>query len=349
MQAHMGAAACISAQRWLQQGMRVVLMAAVLALCACPEWFGGPAGSGTGDEPPDGGPPALELCTSDDNTGYPPPADDIVTRVGSNNTLDMATWNIKFFPITTGAIAAAADVITSMDVDIIAVQEIANESAFNQLLQRLPEHNGILSSQRFDDGSLQNVGIIYRCTNLVAKANTLRFTGDGYNFPRSPLFVDFHYGPEDGGIDFTAIVVHLKAGEGGGPDDDSSERRQRAIANLERFVRDEVDGATSEAEENFVIIGDFNQQLDEADASNFDPFQDTSRYVIHTAALTGQRPGSFITSGSVILDHIVTTAGLAFYVGNSTPVIVAADEAFNDFRDDVSDHRPVALRFANSD
>jgi endonuclease/exonuclease/phosphatase family metal-dependent hydrolase len=319
------------------------MLMGALWLVACPGWYAPQTSGGEGEGD---GPPGFDRCEADINTGYPEPQNDVLDAVGSASSLDVATWNIKFFPATSQTPEDVADIITSLDLDLIAVQEVADVAAWEQLLRRLPEHNGVLSTQRYGGGgSEQIIGVIYRCTELVVKSSTLRFTGDGYNFPRSPLFVEFHYGSDQDGFDFTTVVLHLKAEEPNTPNDDSSERRGRSLANLENFIRDEVDDAGDTDAANFLILGDFNQTLDQADADNMAPFQDDSRYTIHTEPLTGQRPGSYITNFVAVIDHIVTTRRLSERVGDGVAVVTEPDDVYDDYRNDISDHRPVVLPF----
>src|SRR5690349_15870128 len=53
----------------------------------------------------------------------------------SNETLDVVTWNIEHFPKSgTSTIALLKEMISTMDADIIAVQEIESTTNFNTLI-----------------------------------------------------------------------------------------------------------------------------------------------------------------------------------------------------------------------
>ena len=59
-------------------------------------------------------------------------------EVGSENTLDIMTWNLKEFPYNgTVTVDYVDDLITSSHLDIIALQEISNNDYFNQLIDDL--------------------------------------------------------------------------------------------------------------------------------------------------------------------------------------------------------------------
>ncbi len=277
-------------------------------------------------------------CADDDATGFPAPSSGRTDRIGSGSTFDIAAWNLHNFPSTRGTAATVADVITSLDLDLISVEEIADEDAFNELVSRLPEHEGVLSTDSYSDGSYQKVGFIYRCSRLTPTNVALVFTGDGFNFPRPPMQVQFHYDDGDNAFDFTAISVHFKALE----DAEAVERRHEAFIKLEAYVDSLVKGSSGPDE--IVILGDFNERLDQSSgASNWAPFLDADKYVVRTQPLSDRGEASFISNSNAILDHIVTTRAFDDEVGDGTTLIPRVDGDIAHYRDDVSDHRPVAL------
>jgi len=90
---------------------------------------------------------ALASCTvqrgpdpSADASPDAPPNGTLVPPIGSKDTLELATWNIENFPDTTQTPKLVADLITSLDLDVVVTEEIASETAWQELLERLPEH-----------------------------------------------------------------------------------------------------------------------------------------------------------------------------------------------------------------
>ena len=75
--------------------------------------------------------------------------------VGRCDTLEIATWNIRNFPMDTGTLERLVTLIRQMDVDLIAVQEIARVSAFNELVSRLPGFAGVLSPTSTSGASIK--------------------------------------------------------------------------------------------------------------------------------------------------------------------------------------------------
>ena len=66
-------------------------------------------------------------CADNEKISY-----DSNNNIGTLETLDIITWNIQNFPknsVTT--IQSVADIINNLNVDVIALQEIENENAFN--------------------------------------------------------------------------------------------------------------------------------------------------------------------------------------------------------------------------
>ncbi len=320
--------------------VRVFLAAGLgLALAACPK----PSDSGNDDgdagtrENSGEGESETASCPYDDDTGFPAPQGDVTEAIGSATSFDVATWNVRNFPTTSRTASLVADVITSLDLDVVALQEIADQASFDEVLARLPGHEGVLSTHTYGDGSYQKTAVIYRCGALSAGAPILLFSGDGASFPRPPLQVPFHYDDGSRVLDFTVIVVHFKAGD----DSESSGRRAEAFVKLANYVRSLVDGP--QADEVFVM-GDFNERLDEpTGAANWAPFLDTNHYVVRTVPLAENGEASFLSSRNALIDHIVTTRALDDEVGAGVAVIPRLEFDVPNYRDVVSDHRPVVF------
>ena len=57
-------------------------------------------------------------------------------QIGSDETLDIVTWNIQNFPKNGNVtIDAISQIIQDLNVDIIALQEIEGNIAFNNILE----------------------------------------------------------------------------------------------------------------------------------------------------------------------------------------------------------------------
>lgn len=288
---------------------------------------------GDGDDG-DGG----DASDGSDGTGDPDggPLGGLVDPIGTPGAIDIAAWNIENFPADANTPSLVADLVTSLAIDMVAVEEIADLDAWDELVERLPDHEGILSFHEYSPGNFQKVGYLYRADLLEVDPDTLLFEDDSFQFPRPPFQVRVTVpGAASGPVEFVAIVLHLKAGTG----DDDRERRRQAMITLEQHLRGLVDGG-----EQVIMLGDYNEILtSDVGRDVFGPFLDNpDLYRVRTDALAQDGGVSFVPSGRM-LDHIITTAGLDDEIGGSEAVIPPLNVEVNDYVDRVSDHLPVAL------
>jgi endonuclease/exonuclease/phosphatase family metal-dependent hydrolase len=264
--------------------------------------------------------------------GFPPPQTDVVPAVGSSATLDIACWNLENFPAIAATPALVADLITSLDLDLIVVEEIADVAAFDELIARLPEHEAVLSSHRYTPTSYQKIGLIYRTPLVQIGAHELIFTLDDYAFPRPALKVPVTVGS----LTFDVIGLHLKAG--GDPSD--YERRTAAARSIDAYLRAQVDGG---GEDDVVVLGDYNEVIDTPTGQGvLGPLLVSDRYRFRSDAAVAAGERSFL-HGSRVIDHILTTAGLSTEIGAAVAVIPHLDVQYPNYEPIVSDHLPVIL------
>jgi endonuclease/exonuclease/phosphatase family metal-dependent hydrolase len=264
---------------------------------------------------------------------YRGPNDDLVPAVGTDATLDIACWNLEWFPKDERTASLVVDLITSLELDIVVVEEVASVNAWNDVIGHLPRHDGVLSSHRYSETEYQKIGVIYRSDLVTVGEPELLFSGQTYAFPRPPL--KLHVTTGTLGIDL--IGVHLKAGVA--PED--GERRAAAMSSLDAYVRAQVDGG---GEDEIIVLGDFNETVDTSWGMEVmaPMLAAPDRYTFRSreAALAGE--ASYIPSGRVI-DHVVTTSGLADEVGGAHAVIPRLDQQMVRYESYVSDHLPVVL------
>jgi endonuclease/exonuclease/phosphatase family metal-dependent hydrolase len=259
-------------------------------------------------------------------------------RIGSTQTFEIATWNIRNFPTDPQTAERVANLIAEMDIDLVAVQEIADTTAFDQVLTGLPGYHGVLSTHEYGSGEYQKTGFIYRTDMIQIGEVQSLFEGDTYAFPRPPLQARFGV---NGTMTFVVIDLHLKA-EGG---EDNEARRRDACQKLKTHV-DAMLAAGTETE--VFIVGDFNDRLSDAPDDNvFTVFLDDGQnYEFLSQQLQDDGDYSFIP-WNTLLDHILITADLQDdYAGGSiqaAPLDLQITEY--DYEQEVSDHRPVVAVF----
>ena len=263
-------------------------------------------------------------------------------RIGSEGTFEIAAWNIRNFPTDSQTAGRVAGLIAAMDLDLVAVEEIANVAAFEQMLSELPGYLGVLSADEYDPGDYQKTGFIYRTDMIQIGEVQPILENDSYAFPRPPLQARFGVtGPGGAEMTFAAIVLHLKADSG----EENEARRRDACGKL----KDHVDAMLAAGPETQVfIVGDFNDQLSDSPEDNvFTVFlDDTQNYEFLSQKLADDGDYSFIPWHS-LLDHILITKDLEDdYAGGSiqaVPLDLQVTEY--DYEQAVSDHRPVVAVF----
>jgi len=255
---------------------------------------------------------------------------------GLSTDVLVATWNLSRFPLTEESPSVVAKLIADRRLDLVAVQEIRDEAALDELVQQAPGYDGVLQPA---GGTIleQRVGFVWRTSRLLVEDTAVLFPND-LDFPRPPLLARVRRvgagTPEDA---FTAIVVHLKAGVS----ESDVAQRKSAVMKLEAYVRDQVTGAGSA---EVIVIGDFNTApTDTGGPDVMAPFLGASTlYDVPTWSPTA--PFSFIPA-KIAIDHVVHTAALREERGDEKPTLERLDQTVPGYDMRVSDHLPVVLKF----
>lgn len=268
-----------------------------------------------------------------------PTSPSFVQPQGTAETLEVATWNIQNFPLQSSTVELVTKTIAALDIDLYAIQEISDTTAFGDLLSRLPGYDGFFSSDSYSWGYLKT-GVIYRRSIISVSQIEQLFEDDWYAFTRPPL--EAHVVAERDGhrFDFVLIVVHLKAGG----DEEDVDRRRQAAQKLKAYLDEQI--ATAE-EKDYIVAGDWNDEIDDPPADNaFTVFIDDSMdYRFLTAPLAGQwEDASYPRYGSLI-DHIlISQDAYSEYQGGQTKTLRLDDE-LPEYSSEISDHRPVMATF----
>jgi endonuclease/exonuclease/phosphatase family metal-dependent hydrolase len=254
-------------------------------------------------------------------------------RLGRVNTLELATWNLHNFPATGMTVSRLASLITEMDVDFVAFQEVADVAGFASLLAVLPAYDGVTSPDHYSDGTYQKTGYLWRKGTFALVDSISLFGNDSYTFPRPPFQARFDARMCDGSTRrIVAIDLHLKAGI---TTEDETRRRQ-AVDLLKSYI----DGLVAQGNADVVSLGDYNDSVVAA-SDIFDAFlNDAADYTVETQSLDDGAEYTYITY-TAFLDHLIMTSPLAAAVASTT--VVHLDELVTSYsyRDEISDHRPV--------
>lgn len=260
-----------------------------------------------------------------------------IAAVGESGRLEIATWNLRDFPIDGEAtVNTVAGILQDLQLDIVALQEITDMGDFQRLLLSLDEFDGVLNPDHYSNGTYQKTGIIYRRSRVSIGTTRELFNGEEYPFPRSPLEAEVEVtDPVDTATySLTLIVVHLKAGT----EDESHDRRSEAC----RLLKEHVDAERLTAPgRDFLVLGDFNARLTGPYRDVFDPFtSDANTYRFLTLELAEDGEWSLPTYG-IMIDHMLVAEGGALDFVDDRTQVLHLDELLPGYTETVSDHRPV--------
>ena len=262
-------------------------------------------------------------------------------EVGSENTLDIMTWNLQEFPLNeTETLDYIDDLITSSNLDVIALQEIESTNYFNNLVNSLPGWNGFRANS-----ASYNINLAYLYTEDIQFNNIYEiYTDVSIPFPRRPLITEITYSNEQ----FFIINNHFKCcGDGIIQNDswDEEYRRQQASIYLKNYID------TYLSDENVIVLGDFNDDIAESQQNNV--FQmildDSENYLfVDLEIANGNVLEWSYPSWPSHLDHIIITNELFDEFNNVNYVQTLQleklmDVDWNVYDQYISDHRPVGF------
>ena len=268
---------------------------------------------------------------------------------GSDESFDILTWNIEQFPKNgQTTMSYVIDIIEALDVDIIAIQEVNDINIFNQMVNELSSYNGYLESFWFG-----GLAYIYKADNVEINSFYEIYTTSGFwnYFPRSPMIMDLNYMNQR----FIIINNHFKCcGDGVlNISNDNDEETRRYFAN--NLLKDYIDNNLSN--ENVIVLGDLNDNL--VDDSQNNVFQmilnDSNNYMFTDYDIaSGSNSDWSFPSWPSHLDHILITNDLfdEFQDNEAEIQTIKIDDylpgGWSEYDENISDHRPVALKLSNS-
>lgn len=281
-----------------------------------------------------------------------------VPAVGTPGTLDVATWNLKFFGRTDQGptneplqFHNIATVLRRAEIDVWGLQEVTDPPTFQRLLDSLSAdgyagHLGpqVSQSPAFD----QRLAFVYRSSALTVQGVGTILSGNNFG-GRAPLEMRATVVLGDTSVAVRFIVFHAKAG---GSTSDYNQRAAGASA-LKQYIDPLIAGG-----EHVVLLGDFNDELNgsitigQTFSPYFGMFADAADYLFTTAPLDAANVPTYCsntacTSGST-LDHIALTAHLLDDYDGEGDRFAALLDVFDahggEFVTTTSDHLPVWAR-----
>lgn len=273
-----------------------------------------------------------------------------VDRVGTDDTFEIATWNIEWFGERNNGpgdedrqLRNATTVILDSGIDLWALQEIADVSHFEALVATLgPDWDSVLAEL----SSGQRMAYVFDTDVVALRSSSQILQSFNYEFAsRPPLKAEFEITLPDTTFIMTAINVHMKAFS----DQQSYDRRVEAASRIKTHI-----DFTSIRDDPVVFLGDFNDNLEGSihfgEPSPYEDFiNDTDNYYPVTLELEQEGIYSFCNTGSCTIgssiDHIIVSTEfvplLAF--GLTNRLSSALD--IQSFTTTTSDHLPVYAVF----
>jgi len=264
---------------------------------------------------------------------------------GTNDTLDVVTWNIEEFPKNGEAtVDAVVQILQGLDADLFALQEISDVDAFEQMVDQMPGWEGYVQSEWY-----AGLAYLYRTGTIEVGRNYEIYTTEEFwaAFPRSPQVMEFRFRTHE----FVVINNHFKCcGDGLLDQDDSWDEETRRM-DATNLLKEYID--TNFSQSRVVVLGDLNDSLTDMAQNNVftSLLNDPDNYLFADMGIAeGEAAEWSFPSYPSHLDHVLITNELfdGFEHEDSSVLPLPVDEVFFDgwwdYERVVSDHRPVALR-----
>lgn len=269
------------------------------------------------------------------------PGDD----VPKDQTFDVVTWNIEWFGHPDRGpgnldlqMNNVIEVITTIDADLYALQEIANEQKFFALVDSLEEYSGFWADYISQD---QKMAYLFRTSVIDSVSSGALLAGqDFYHWAgRMPLYFEFDATVNGETRRIYSYNIHAKAFG----DEESYNRRRQASLSLKSFLDNHRNA------DNVLFLGDYNDMLTESSFTGADSpyknFVDDDNYYTITKSLEEQGFYSFLVGQfRSMIDHITVTNDL---IEDHIEGVQRVENPnyISSYTSTTSDHAPVWTRF----
>ena len=268
---------------------------------------------------------------------------------GAENTFDVVTWNIEWFPKDGQTTADTVEkIIRALDVEILALQEISDTFTFNKMVDNLENYDWF-----YDPGYHGGLAYVYKSDVIEVLDLYEIYTDEIYwrPLPRAPLVLEIMYRQSK----YIFINNHFKCCGNGYLDleDNNDEEKRRLDASL--HIKYHID--TYYSEENVILLGDLNDILTDPPEHNvFQAFiDDPENYLMADMTIAeGSESGWSYPGWPSHIDHIIITNELFESFGRDSSVIQTIkiedyfSGGFREYDETVTDHRPLAMKLQTS-
>ncbi|MFN3999182.1 chitobiase/beta-hexosaminidase C-terminal domain-containing protein [Algoriphagus sp.] len=299
--------------------------------------------------------------------------------VNRNETFDVVNWNIEWFGSTRAGegptnvnlqLQNVKTIIEDLDADVYAFQEIASLSKFKELVNLLPGYGMAVSPAVSTPGDFaeeaQKLTYLFKLatvdtiqTRVLLKGvepsmlvnypstNPNRFWASG----RLPYLMDIRTNINGVQQNITLVNVHTRSNGGGESEANQRYRMRKYDVNV---LKDSLDTYYSDV--NLIILGDYNDDLDETVADQSAPtvgtsetsfinyMNDTENYIPITISLSYAGLRTFPSFENVIDHQIISNELKDNWIVNSERIVAPYDLIPN-YNTTTSDHLPVKARY----
>jgi endonuclease/exonuclease/phosphatase family metal-dependent hydrolase len=281
---------------------------------------------------------SLFIPASCRKTPEPPSPGEIVdfkacVTTGESSSFEIVTFNLEGFPkagsLTTMTVS---NLIRALNPDVIALQEMINESDFDKLVKELPGWEGRFYPIANDEW---NLAYLFKTTEVIIDdlKTKIILENDDYAFPRPPFEVFVRHKTLN--ISAYLINLHLKCCSGS----DNEARRRDAAEKLDNYI------SSSRPNDPVIILGDFNDGISGGSSLN------NVFYTFVSSPLEYRFTDLDIAKGSLLwwsypsypshIDHILVTNEL--FSDIDTTMVIKTEPCYPGYSSNISDHRPVEL------
>ncbi len=265
-------------------------------------------------------------------------------QFGADSTFEIMTWNLENFPKSNKTIDYVYNILCSLDIDIIALQEIESITDFNSLRDSLGGWSGYCSNSAAYD---INLAYLYK-TDVISMETIYEILQSEYlPLPRSPLVMKCTWNS----IPLIIINNHLKCcGNGIIEDDpyDEEHRRQDASILLEEYINQNF------ALDNIILLGDLNDEIAEVESKNvfWNFIENDNFHFADIRIAEGNSDNWSYPSYPSHIDHILITNELFDEFGNVASEIETIrvdkylDNGWSEYDSYISDHLPVCMKLS---
>lgn len=265
---------------------------------------------------------------------------------GSDSTFDVISWNIEWFPNSSLTADYVQTILEQLDADIYALQEIEDTSLLKQVLSNIPDYEGYFNSTYYG-----GLAYVYNKNTVQINSKYEIYISQPYwnAFPRKPQVLDIIFN----GDNYIIINNHFKCCGDGYLDindtGDEENRRKQAISLLKEYIDNNFNN------KKVILLGDLNDIYTDLPSNNvFQELIDDSNYMLIDMQIAQSTSSNWsYPTWPSHLDHIIINDKLFsdFQSSNSLVSVIKIDNymsSWNDYEQNVSDHRPIGIKLYSS-